>query len=508
MRPAPIARLISLKRITAAFAAFAASACSISLVPRATRADILMVDLDASYEEVTAARAAALKRGEALVVIPDIDSGIRNRIAQEKHEIGLIDGDIDRAREKLERSAADREQPDSRTAPPLSSEIKLLIAEKRPHDDSVGDLTSGVAAVTSTLIRQAVRGIQERSRTLTAIILLGRSDGTRFWGSQWEVTRTQLLAILEEFPVQRESLRSVVFWGCYPAALADAQWWRRSFSMKALMGFKPQMDESPATPALLREVLERESQMAWHSEVRDAAEALKRLSLTTQQADSRRSAAASRTPKALPSSEIHASVSGVSPVPEREAGFWPVRLDTAPECWDADFELRARIPAYSECFAADRTCPHPDRDPARAGIRTLYSSLLHLSHCAPSTRFMRTLPSRSRILALERFDTVRRNFAAYYRSQIELANAALVAEGLKDRLPDFAEAGVSRHALLRAMDRLHEQVQQARVELRRDPALRSVFKQGAMLLHSLECVPARWIVREPDGTTLPAAPEC
>ncbi len=446
------------------------------------RADILMIDLHLSNDEVAAAREAAQDRGEKLVVVPVVSTEIRRQLGDLSFRALRAENREKEGAKKLKAAKA-ADPVDPAEVRRLTQREKELKADLTDLENQKSAIEKKLPNVGSDMIRKAIQGIEASHHTLTSLIISGHSNGLEFWGDEWEVTRQQIKGILDGLPASKKSLRSVFLWGCYSAERGDIEWWKSAFPrLQVILGFS---DVAPgagsdASPNLLRDALGREADMARTTDIKSASRVFKSL----DDVEETNAAAA-----------INSCYFGTH--------FAPIRLDSVADCPGAEDALRKGFAVFSSCFAATSRCPDPPRETHGSDLRQYYTDYLEYAHCRTQSRYVEGLPPRERVLALIFFANVRGNFALYYKSQIEAANAYLAKHGgLK--FPDLGAKDATRTTILHQLNELRELGPPAS----RNSDLQKLIGHADTLVGTLDCVPSTWMTEEPESGHSLAAPAC
>lgn len=381
-------------------------ACWFALAsPRLAQADIIMFDMHLSNAEVKAAYRAAQKRGEDLIVLPQVDWEARvlrltlpGEIARLTQKLALAEAALSKAHDSTASSAR---------IEALENQVNAIGDELTGKQGKWAEMSALIPKSINAikLLREVLTDLTARGRTVTALIASGESTGLGFEGNVGGVYRLDLKPVFDEFPAQRDSLQSVFLWGCYSANRDDVIWWRESFpKLKAIFGFsgKAPLGTNPVSSKLLRDALLNDSSM---------------VELTN----------AKQIRKAFHSLEGVKGTQAVASINSTYVGvdFEPQSLALPPACEGAEELLRATFPAFQNCYVANSSCLSLPTNTQSSPLRKFYEHLQNYSSCRGYSTFISDLPMTHKVISLIFFSRVRTHFAKFYEKEIAEANAVL-----------------------------------------------------------------------------------
>jgi hypothetical protein len=453
-------------------------------------ADILFVDLNISPKEVEAAKKAAQERGENLIVIPNPPEEI-------KHAVITINQDLQDLEIKRKQLAGDltSSTPELRRQEAITALSKITKTEQTLIDNRTAMLAP--YQIKPKHLSDKILELDNNHRSLTTIILSSHSRGNLYWGlcSINNLEQVHLLAILNRHPNLKNSLRSVLLWGCYTVVPEEVLWWKKHFpNLKLLLGFS---ESGPSgareqSSELLLDALRKERHMEEQTQLKKALGALKEL----RHAEDTGAAA-------MINSCYVSTLSNSRHLP-----------DLTQDCKQAQQLLKQQLTTYQKYFDASSGYEYPPSNTHTSKLRVFYNMIQKYEHCRQD--FTSPLPSREQVLALIFFQSLKKNFGVFYSNEIRTANRFLKKLNAPHdvRFPDFFNDALTRAQVLESLKKLHSFLEQKQL-LHADNKssselgiLLQVYKQTQILLKDLKCVPPQWLTQEPTRNSRPIHPRC
>jgi hypothetical protein len=448
MRPSQIAPKLPFGPAARAALALLAGLGGLAASTPSARADIIMFDMHLSNSEVQAVRAAAKKRSEEVIVLPHVAEELRERRA------ALV---------SALKSGRERDW----------SKLSKLMAQIPQKIDA------------QALLRETLKDLVARHRTVSAITASGESAGYAFDGDVGRVLNYDIASVMLEFPELLPGFRALYLMGCHSLDRVPLVWWHEKLpSLKVILGFAgtAPLADDPNSSHLLQSALEREDDLLKASTPEQAAKLFYGLR------EVRETNAAALVGETVVS--VHGGVSSIT-VP--------------PSCQGVEPRLRSLIPQYYQCLRADPGCIDVPTDPHHSRLRDFYEATQKYQYCASTVSYVASMPPKDQLVELLYFRNVRRHFATYFAREIERANAGLENAGASIRVPDLASPKLTRHDVLRAIADLGAAARTLGTQV---PELGPLVQRADQLLGKLECVPLSWATEGEDSTRAPDAPAC
>lgn len=172
-------------------------------------ADVIFIDLNINPNEIAAAKAAASKRGEKLIIIPD--SASKFELQKEYEKVEAIGRKLVRLYDDLTTA---EEKNDTRKIESITKKIKSLSIEQNAREDKYQKLKEN-----NNLSNQELKDeIGKLSgKKISSVIISGHDGNGHFMGHIGNLSSSDFKKIFEQFPDLGENIRSIYLWGCYSA---------------------------------------------------------------------------------------------------------------------------------------------------------------------------------------------------------------------------------------------------------------------------------------------------
>lgn len=431
------------------------------------QADILFIDLNASSSEVQAAKAAAEKRGEKLLVFPEIPSELQGKIRGFKREIHRFEEK--RALLRAMRQKAKKGPEWDR----LHAEISAIDEKVRPLRKALARfLEENKIEFDLSKVRGLLERYQNEQRSISSVIISGHQAFEGYFGEVGQLETPELAKLFGKFPELARQVSSAYLWGCYSATKDQLRLWKDIFpNLYVVGGFdgSAPTEERSFDTEYLTTLLVQEKKI---SEQTDAKKLLKYYRSIKDVQFTR---------AVLCVGELYANREGVSDV---NAQCDPKEIET----------LKRAIEDYQKYLHAD-VSGYEDVPPNTQAsiVRTAYSLLRKLSHCP---ELKDHVSERDRMTRLIFFKTVAQNFQRIFEDEIQQANQILHELGAERsiRFPEFGDPGVKRAEILERMRAISKFL--STTEGSDVPYVLAVHQKAKTILQDLECVGPAWIEPE------------
>jgi hypothetical protein len=438
------------------------------------RADILMLDLNNSQAEYTAAKKAAAARGEKLVRIPPIDE------ETEKEFRGATDRIWTAIVAKRKVCASDTMDAETcKTA-------QTAIADARKD---YKDLTAKVTKVDAKMLSQTLATMKESGAKVTSMVISGH-DGDRDFGGIWthDLTEDDITKAFKENEPVADDVRSLLLWGCYTSTVADFRdSWKKAFPNLNILGGFDAMGpngDAPSNGRYLRDLLQKEkslSEVKTRKDLETIANSLEGIS------------------------DLHASfcIDRSWIVQKHHAKVKVLTMDEAHADCEVPDETETNLQNQFQCYLdAAEGCENPPPNPKTNVLRQYYEVLQKNRHCTEvmaGKGIERPHYAQARRLLFD--NTVRSSFNRLHVNELATFNALLDKLGVPKKWRMKNLGMISRREYLDRMQALKRAY--AELETRnRDASGRlrdaRVIAMGMYLdqIHKIEdarCVPLSWI---------------
>jgi len=437
---------------------------------------VLFVDFNNAPREVSAAREAAARRGDRLVVLPNLSGEVRGEYDRLLLQIPRLEQQLVALGGRNARTAA-RFDELSRTLQQAREQRSRL---RRQNE------------ITPQAIRTALTAIQQSGDRLETLILSGHSSGRSYFGDFGDLNTDELQTLLAPTSGQPSTLQSLYLWGCYTNTLSETLDWRARFpQLQMILGFdgKAPSSELPASYEMLADAMAKEER------IRAARSALE---VTRQFRTLRHSLI---THSSLTVGSCHVSAENPKD---------PVSLSQAENCQrTVETLLTLSEASYNRYKAATRgtAFENPPANPGQGILRAFYNELQRHYHCVTLLNREQQLPSREQVLRLIFFENMRQHFNQAYRVELEELNAWLsqLRPPTELRYPGLPPRTASRADVLEFISDLGSVVYD-----NSPPEALSRFLRNELILslRALRCMPLTWVEPLRNGEPVPKPRAC
>lgn len=194
-------------------------------------ADVIFIDLNVNPNEIAAAKEAASKRGEKLIVIPDSASKFELQKAAEKVEV--LSRKIGRLYNELYMA---EEKNDTRKMEAINKKIEPLRIEISANDEKYRNLQEK-NYLSSQKIKDELAKLS--GKKISSVIISGHDGNGHFMGHVGNLSSSDFKKIFDQFPDLSENIRSIYLWGCYSATSQTiVQNWKFSLpNLQSVIGY-------------------------------------------------------------------------------------------------------------------------------------------------------------------------------------------------------------------------------------------------------------------------------
>jgi hypothetical protein len=408
-----------------------------ALISSSARADIVMVDLNLNDIEVAAARVAAAARKESLIVVPDLTSDERTRVAKLKSEIGALSAKISKVGDEL--YALDDEL-DKLDHGPKQEEVAKRIEAVRANWHALAKeqrgLTTEIKNIAASKLGSITKDLEkifevapQKKQIISSLIISGHhtSDFYSEYGGL-ALNYEFLTDLLKKNPETIKSIASVYLWGCYSATHQRVAFWKKAIpDIKIVAGFDASAPSQVwnINPEFLTKTLVTEAQLV-------AIQDQKKLhSLFKQVKDIEQTCAVICVRDVYMTNSKIEDVSGMNCQPEKirelrekaSSGFWPY--------------FKAIEPRYA----------NPPKNTQRSELREIYSMARLMGHCEEARDVTYWTEQMVHLIF---FDNVRKNFYNFKFEEVDEARKEIEKSGAPAELslPDLSKDSLTRADLV------------------------------------------------------------
>lgn len=362
-------------------------------------ADILFLDLNGNPKEIEATRAAAEKRGEKVVVIPEITK----EVAVKQLQLKAV---TNKAREAYGASRCDLASGNAQKCETLRKNLDQAEKNFRAFTDQT--------KMTQKKLSDKLGQLKSQGVQLSSIVLSGHDGNGHFAGTFGELSDKELSEAFQKNSPVGDSVRSMALWGCYTANIGSlSQYWKKALpNVEVIAGFdeKGPLGNSPANWAYLKDFLTKEKSL---SAIKDEKELQKALS------------------KIEGANITNASICVGGKYASKEMAM---DLSNAQSLCEGSYLKDSLV--YDCYLNAGKGCENPPSNTSTSELRTFYENLQQYAHCneiidresKPDT------PSRDKLIRLIFYKEVKKNFSDNFKLQMEAYNSQLKKVGAPKEL--------------------------------------------------------------------------
>lgn len=343
-------------------------------------ADILFLDFNGSEKEVEAAKKAAAKRGEKVIVLPKVSKEDKKAMDNNKKEYGKVQLYITKV-------CAD---------PNKVSECNDAWTKSGKLQEAYNAITLK-NAVNSQTLPSEIEKIKKNNTKLTSLVISGHDGNGYFSGIFGGLNESDLAQIATSNQEVFQNTRSILLWGCYTANINSINYkWRKAFPQAEIIaGFdgKAPLGIRVGSATYLEDILNQESEL---TKIKDK-EALKKAFKKFREIRDMNAA--------LCAGENYVTNSVALNLKEIFGMCAKVDLPKIKEIYS--------------CYknAEKEACKNPPRNTAQSDLRGIYNELQTYQHCFVENTDPE-LPSPETIIRLIFFDTVKKNMLNHNKEDL------------------------------------------------------------------------------------------
>lgn len=428
-------------------------------------ADILFIGMNPAPGEIKAAATVAKERKEKLIVLPEIDQKVVDRLMElDRQELNLIaqvgNGDIPHS--KMEKI----------------SEQMIKVTEER---DKIG---TSVEIKPEDLIRWIVE-LEAQNVSISSVVLSGHDGNGEFWGPFGTANSETLKKAFSQTPKLAQGVRSVALLGCYTSTVGALDtYWRGVFpSAEVIAGYeiKGPLAWRPSGHDYLRAFLRNDMAFAKAKDKREIERLFKNLPAIRQLAAS------------LANRQFHVTNSGARSFDD---------LYDACKKVSADSDLRR---AFTCHYNAETGCENAPTDTKSGPMRMFYNQLHSQEHCRALLVLGgdNSLPRGEVVLLMVFSHQILENFHRLHKEDVDTLDKWLVEMGQEPL--KLRETKRNRAELMRAIRDLRAELMQWNRGLRPNDDLKAAFLLHQKVTGRLEdfdrvllrldsyCTPSAWV---------------
>lgn len=350
------------------------------------KADILFLDFNGSAGEVAAAKKAAAKRGEKLIVLPQISNEEKKALEKNRNEWKKVQTEV------------------AKTCTGGTSAQCTQVVEKSIKIDE--DYLKLVAkkAVNSKSLPKELEKLKIQNTKITSLVISGHDGNGYFSGTFGGINESDLSELSKQHSEVFSNIRSLLLWGCYTTNINSVNYkWKKilphadiiaGFDGKAPLGIRA------GSATYLEDILTQEKEL---TQIQDK----KRLQKYFTKFRNIR--------------EMNAALcAGSNYVTNQEA----MNLDEIyGMCKNVDV---ANIKKIYYCYKNAETpaCQNPPSNTANSDLRNIYNQLQTYQHCFVENNDIE-LPTPETTIRLIFFDTVKKNIVSHYKEDLSFLDGLL-----------------------------------------------------------------------------------
>ncbi len=443
-------------------------------LPFSVLADVLFIDLNTSPKEVQAAERAAQKRGEKLIVLPEIPSSVQKKL-------GVLNNDLQKVESQIRKKNCEMT---------VSKECDDLLSKETQLNNEKRSLTHRLKIGPSELTK-ALKRIEKNNIQLTSVVFSGHDGNGVFMGTAGGFREPDIAEAFDAVPRLKKGVRSVMLWGCYTANMgALNHWWKKTFPDAELIAGFDGVAPSGAKAGsanYLEDILVKEKELTAIKDEKEMALAFKRLKDVPYMN------------AALCSNDIYVSNSLTFSLGQADANCQTQNLESIQKIYSC--YKNAETPA----------CANPPSDYRTGELRQIYNNLQRYRHCFEE-KSTADIPNPENVIRLLLFENVKTNFYKEYEKELaafdrylDLIEAPSDLRFSKDR----SLVKANRAEILRRINGIRAHLNEKGGIVKRivSPAMGSVYNgldtlQSCLGELATNCVPFGWVEPEHNESRL------
>ncbi|UYL10723.1 hypothetical protein B9G69_009060 [Bdellovibrio sp. SKB1291214] len=363
------------------------------------QADILFLDLNGNPKEIEAAKAAASKRGEQVIVIPEVTKELATKQAE-------LLAKTQKANEDYLRKGCSSGNANSAACSGVSKALNDAMANENEFRQK--------NQLNPETLDKALRGLKSQGVNLSSLVVSGHDGNGHFGGTFGDLTDKNLAEAFQKNAPLGDSIRSLALWGCYTANLSSLSlYWKKAFpQVEVVVGFdkKGPLGNSPANWALLKDFLSKEKDLAQIKDQNELQKAFKKLE------------------------GVRITDAAICVGNNFSNKFATMDVANIQSMCEGAFLKDAKI--YTCYLNAEKGCENPPANTSSSDLRRFYEQLQDYAHCKevlPPEQQV-GMPSADTMIRLIHFADVKKNFVQNFSQQIGEYNKLLDKVGAPKNL--------------------------------------------------------------------------
>lgn len=425
------------------------------LAPAPGRADILFLDLNNSAKEVEAARKAAKKRGEQLVLLPP------PLTAEETRDAEAAKTRLTEMRERYDEQCGDRYNA-------RCEELSEQLDQAAPLQDRFKP----------EQLRELLKSRAASGKTFSSVVVSGHDGTGGIHGDNGDIRDDQIASIFASVPGQQDALRALHLWGCYTTSPGSLMLnWKKHFpNVSLITGYdgRAPLNSTPAGWHYLQGVLEKEDQLIQSGDANKLRRNLMAIRGVTG------------------AGGVGAAVMACNDFANKQEAY--DLGETVRRCESYGKEIRAKEGEFL-CYrrAREESCANPPSDTSAGPVRKFYELLQKVSPCQElSDDGIFRAYSRDQAIRLNYFKSIQRNASTVHAQDLAALDALLARTNAPDSLRFTGLEKLSRRDLISNLEGLLKHLKNT------PPGDRAVLRRFHIALTNIfvdlkaGCVPFNW----------------
>lgn len=355
-------------------------------------ADVLFFDLNGNEAEVEAARRGAAKRGEKLIVLPEVEPSVKSRLKEMQKQFQKFQAAY--SAKCMNIASGDCEEM-SKKGMKIEAELGAFLGKiPRINRDNLKDQLA-----------------KFQGKNISALVISGHDGNGNFSGDFGGFSDQGLKAVFDQVKPLGDNIRSLYLWGCYTSTIGSVDFhWKKAFpNVEMIAGFdgRAPLGDKKGSSSYLEDALVKEKQLTQQKDAKSLQKVFKSL----------------KDVNAMYSSVCVGDniVNNKRAISISQAKELCAKLKTSPE--------KASFQCYKK---AEKGCENPPQNTSQSPLRTYYNFLQDHKHCReiPNSEF----DSPDTVISLIFFDQVKKNFARLKKDELKDMDQVMKTLGIPDDL--------------------------------------------------------------------------
>lgn len=362
-------------------------------------ADILFLDLNGNPKEIEAAKAAASKRGEKVIVIPEVTKELATRQSE-------LLAKTQKANEEYLRKGCSRANSDSPTCAGVGKALNEAMAKENDFRQK--------NQLNAETLNKALKDLKNKGANLSSLIVSGHDGNGHFGGTYGDLTDKDLAGAFQSNAPVGDGIRSLALWGCYTANLSSLSlYWKKAFpQVEVVVGFdkKGPLGNSPSNWALLKDFLSKDKELSQIKDQNELQKAFKKLD------------------------GVRITDAAICVGDTFSNKFVTMDLANIQSMCEGAFLKDAKV--YTCYLNAEKGCENPPANTANSELRSFYEQLQDYAHCKEVLQPEQQvgMPSADTMIRLIHFADIKKNFVKNFTQQMADYNKLLDKVGAPKNL--------------------------------------------------------------------------